>query len=375
MAIRVAIIGAGLGGISAALALRKAGIEVSVHEQSPVLRAIGAAITLTPNAMKVVGRLVPDNTIREIAYQPPRRINLAWDTGKITSEIELGAAAEAKYGAPLLMLHRAELLARLASFIPADSIHLDRRLVGVETLGDRARARFADGSTVEADAIIGADGIHSRVREVLYGPQAPTFTGAVGYRSLVPAERLAGLDMSAYAKWWGPTRESEVVTCPTSGGREVYVFASVAQDAWREEAWSTKGDVREIREAFSGFAPDLQRIVGACDETLKSALCERNPLPAWTRGRITLLGDACHPMMPFMAQGAAMAIEDAAVLSRCLDGVGASGIPQALARYERTRHPRTSRMQVSSHHNQWNANPVDANWVYGFDAWSAELAA
>ena len=375
MAIRVAIIGAGLGGVSAALALQKAGIDVSIYEQSPVLRAIGAAITLTPNAMKVIGRLVPDTAIRSIAYQPPRRVNRTWNTGAITSSIELGAAAEEKFGAPLLMLHRAELLSTLAACLPHKAIHLDRKLVSVENAGPLTRARFADGSAVEADAIIGADGIHSKVREILYGAQAPHYTGAVGYRALVPAESLAGIDMSAYTKWWGPTRESEVVTCPTSGGREVYVFASVAQDEWREEAWSTPGDADEMRRGFEGFVPELRHILDACDQTLKSALCERDPLPVWTTGRITLLGDACHPMMPFMAQGAAMAIEDGAVLARCLGARSPDQVPQALVAYEKSRHPRTSKMQVSSHHNQWNANPLNANWVYGFDAWTAELAA
>ena len=375
MAPRIAIIGAGLGGITAALALRKAGLDVSIHEQAPVLRAIGAAITMTPNAMKVIGGLVEGDAIRRLGYRPPWRLNRTWDTGAITSEVELGPAAEAKFGAPLLMFHRAELLAALAAAIPPESIHLGRKLVSVENLADGVRVRFSDDSEVTAEAVIGADGIHSTVRELLFGPQAPHFTGAVGYRSLVPIERLSDMDISPFTKWWGPTRESEVVTCPTSGGREFYVFASIAQDAWREEAWSTPGDVREVREAFSNFAPELQRVLAACDETLKSALCERNPLPVWTQGRITLLGDACHPMTPFMAQGAAMAIEDSAILSRCLAGLSAADLPRALQNYENSRRERTSKMQVSSHNNQWHANPVDANWVYGFDAWTAKLAA
>lgn len=374
MTTRIAVIGAGIGGITAALALRRAGIEVSVYEQAPQLKALGAAITMTPNAVRIMDGLGLAEAIRRIGYRPPRRLNRTWDSGEVTSVIELGDAAEQKFGAPLLTFHRADLLATIAAGIPAENMHFGKKLVAVDNSVSAASAQFSDGTRIEADALIGADGIHSSVRELLFGPEDPHFTGVVGFRSLVPVERLAGVDISPFTKWWGTQRESEAITCPTSAGREFYIFASIPQASWRQESWTMKGDVAELRACFSGWNGELRRMLDACDDTLKSALYEREPLSAWTLGRTTLLGDACHPMTPFMAQGSAMAIEDAAILSRCLEGKVSAELPRALQVYERSRHARTSRMQQSSQQNQWPQKPVDADWVYGFDAWTSELA-
>jgi 2-polyprenyl-6-methoxyphenol hydroxylase-like FAD-dependent oxidoreductase len=166
-----------------------------------------------------------------------------------------------------------------------------------------------------------------------------------------------------------------MVTALTGRGRDFYVFASLPSAEWRQESWSVKGDVAELRKAFSQWADDAQKILAQCTETLQSALYEREPLPRWTQGRVTLLGDAAHPMTPFMAQGSAMAIEDAAVLSRCLQGRAPAELPHALKVYEKTRQGRTASMQRGSQENQWPKKPVEAEWVYGFDAWTTPLAA
>jgi salicylate hydroxylase len=329
---------------------------------------------MTPNAVKVLDGLGLRDAIRAIAHRPPRRLNRNWDTGEITSTIELGDAAEKKFGAPLLMFHRADLLDALAAALPARQVRFAKKLTGIDHGANGIEARFADGTAFAADALIGADGIHTTVREMLFGPEDPRFTGVVGFRSMVRADRLEGMDLAPFTKWWGPQRESEMVTALTGRGRDFYVFASVPQPEWRQESWSVKGDVHELRRAFAGWADEARKILAECTETLKSALYEREPLPEWTRGRVTLLGDAAHPMTPFMAQGAAMAIEDAAVLSRCVEGRSAAEIPRALQVYERTRHARTASMQRGSHENQWPKKPVDAEWVYGFDAWGVPLA-
>jgi salicylate hydroxylase/6-hydroxynicotinate 3-monooxygenase len=186
-----------------------------------------------------------------------------------------------------------------------------------------------------------------------------------------PTELLGGHQIDPGCKWWGPDRH--IVVYHVSGGREVYFTTSVPED-WRLESWSARGDVEELRAAFEGFHPDVQKVLEACPEVHKWAIHERAPLPTWSRGRAVLLGDACHPMTPYMAQGAATSMEDAAVLARCLDGVGQDGIAEAFRRYEASRKPRTSKIQLESRENRWLRHAEPAGWVYGHDAWVAPLA-
>jgi salicylate hydroxylase len=197
----------------------------------------------------------------------------------------------------------------------------------------------------------------------------------VGYRSIVSAERLSRFDLTPFTKWFGPRPESEFLTTLTSSRGDFYIFASIAQPEWREESWSMTGDVHELRESFADYADEVRTMLEVCHEPLKTAIYQRDPLPRWSKGHVTLLGDACHAMTPFMAQGAAMAIEDAAVLSRCLQAKSAAGVPAALCAYERARHERTSQIQRSSQQNQWPRKPVDVEWVYSFDAWKVPLPA
>jgi salicylate hydroxylase len=231
---------------------------------------------------------------------------------------------------------------------------------------------FADGSIERCDAVIGADGIHSAVRTALFGVEHPRFTGVVAFRAVVPAERVATVpNINAFTKWWGPNPESQIVTFPLNQGRDVFIFATRPQDSWTEESWTTPGSVDELRSLYADFHADARALLDACDEVLKTALYERDPLPAWSRGHMTLLGDASHPMMPFMAQGAGMAIEDAVVLSRFMKGVkSASEIPAAFQAYEAARLERTSQIQVGSRGNNWLREGGNADWVYGYDAWA-----
>ncbi|RZJ02192.1 MAG: salicylate hydroxylase, partial [Rubrivivax sp.] len=191
-----------------------------------------------------------------------------------------------------------------------------------------------------------------------------------------PAGRLAGVpNLQAFTKWWGPNPHSQIVTFPLNRGRDIFIFATTPQDTWHLESWTTQGSVQELREQYADFHPDARALLEACDEVLKTALYERDPMPAWTDGRMTLLGDAAHPMLPFMAQGAGMAIEDAVVLARHLEGVDAAGLPAALTRYQDARRERTSRIQLGSRGNQWLREGGNADWVYGYDAWAVPLGA
>lgn len=371
---RIAVIGAGIGGIAAAIALRRVGVEVAVYEQAPKFGHIGAAINLTPNAVGVLDRLGVGEAVRETAWRPTHRVSRTWDTGEETSRLALDEVAEARYGAPTLTTHRADLLSAVEAALPGDVVALDKRLVGLEQDGDGVDLAFADGTTARADAVIGADGIHSTVREVLFGPEAPRFVGAVAFRSIVPADCLAQYDLRWFTKWWGPNPWSQIVTFLINRGRDLFIFATVPETEWRNESWSIEGSVEELRPGFAGYHREATDTIAACETVLKTALHERDPLPQWTRGRVTLLGDACHPMMPFMAQGAGMGLEDAAVLARCIDADPGGDPAAALARYERTRLERTARIQLASRANEFLRTGIDADWVYGYDARTAALA-
>jgi salicylate hydroxylase/6-hydroxynicotinate 3-monooxygenase len=234
---------------------------------------------------------------------------------------------------------------------------------------------FADGSRIGAQAVIGADGVHSVVRESMLGPEKPRFTGRVAYRTTFPARLLGSAQITPVrTKWWGPDRHM-VVYYVNARHDELYFVTSQPEDAnWMtRESWSQKGELKVLRDAYAGFHREVRAIVEACPDVHKWALMERDPLPRWCDGRVTLLGDACHPMTPYMAQGAASALEDAAILSRCLEDVDADGIASALKRYEANRLPRTAEIQRTSAKNNWMRSATDPTWVYGYNAWSVPL--
>ncbi|TAL55101.1 FAD-dependent monooxygenase [Pandoraea sp.] len=374
----IGITGAGIGGLAAAIALRRLGFEVAVFEQAAQFARVGADINLTPNAVRALDGLGVGEALRETAAQPTYRISRMWDSGEVTSKLEMARAAEESYGAPQLTMHRADLMQALENALPAGVVHLGNKVSTVEQGRDSVGLAFADGTTHEVDVLIGADGIHSAVRTAMFGPEHPDFTGVVAYRAVVPAQRLAGVpNLDAFTKWWGPAPESQIVTFPLNRGRDIFIFATTPQDSWRHESWTTPGSVDELRAAYVDFHPEARALLEACDSVLKSALYVRDPLPVWSTGRVTLLGDACHPMMPFMAQGAGMAIEDAVVLSRHLSGVDLStqaSVSQALQRYEQSRRERTARVQIGSRGNNWLKAGGNADWVYAYDAWQVPLA-
>lgn len=371
--ISVAVIGAGLGGLAAAATLRRAGVGVRVYEQAPQFARIGAGIQMMPNSMKVLRAIGVEERLRRVAFAPRSHLNRIWDTGEVTRELPM---PESLFGAPYLCMHRGDLHDALLSALPAETIECGRKLAGLDQRAGRVVMTFADGTRTEADAVIGADGVHSRVREIIIGPDAPIHKGRIAYRAVFPATLLDGRDLGfSRTKWWGIDRH--IVTYYTTKERsEVYFVTSVPEPAeWlTKESWSARGDVRELREAYDGFHEDVRAVLAACPVCHKWAILEREPLPRWVDGKVALLGDACHPMTPYMAQGAATSIEDAAILARCLEGVGASGIEAALRRYEAHRKPRTSRIQAISSANSWmKGGNDDTSWLYGYDAWNVPL--
>ena len=369
----IAIVGAGMGGLTAAAALRQMGAKVQVYEQAGSFTRIGAGIQMLPNSMKVLRRIGVEEKLRAFAFAPLSHLNRVWDTGEVITEL---AMPEDRYDAPYLCMHRGDLHEALCSVVPAEAIHLGKKLISLELGGDGVRLVFADGSHAEADALVGADGLHSLVRETILGPEHPRFSGRVAYRAVFPTSLLHGSDLgSSRTKWWGPDRHI-VIYYTTNTKSEVYFVTSVPEPVeWMTpESWSAKGDVRELRAAYAGFHPEVRAVLDACPDCHKWAILDRDPLPRWSQGRVVLLGDACHPMTPYMAQGAATSMEDAAVLTRCLDE--ASDIETAFQLYEEHRKPRTSRVQAISSANTWMNSPTNENpdWLYGYDAWTAPLS-
>jgi 2-polyprenyl-6-methoxyphenol hydroxylase-like FAD-dependent oxidoreductase len=374
----IAVVGAGIGGLAVAALLRRAGHEVQVYEQAGRFERVGAGIQMTPNAMKVLRHLGVEERLRRVAFRSELRLSREWDSGKVTSELRLGEEFERRFGAPFLYLHRADLHAAIESSVPAGVVRFDMQLVGLDRTAGGISLAFANGSRALADAVIGADGVHSVVREIVLGPEKPRFSGRVAYRSLFPVERLgaAGVRPVHHTKWWGPDRHV-VIYYVTAQRDQIYFVTSVPEGAeWMtRESWSAKGDVDELRKAYSGFHPEVRAVMDACPGVHKWALLERDPLPRWGEGRVVLLGDACHPMTPYMAQGAASALEDAVMLARCLERTGADGVDEAFRLYEDTRKPRTSAIQAKSSSNTWMRTDADPGWVYGYDACSAPLGA
>jgi 2-polyprenyl-6-methoxyphenol hydroxylase-like FAD-dependent oxidoreductase len=372
----IAIIGAGMGGMAVAGTLRRAGFtHVRIFEQASRFARIGAGIQMMPNSMKVLRGIGVEERLREVAFAPYSHLNRDGYTGQATIELPM---PESLYGAPYLCMHRADLHDALASVVPPEIVHLNKKLSGLEQDGNSVTLSFADGASERADLVIGADGVHSIVRDLMVGPEKPYNRGRVAYRAVFPSSLMNGRDIGgSRTKWWGTDRHIVIYYTRKDRG-EIYFVTSVPEPVeWMtRESWSAKGDVRELREAYKDFHEDVRAVLEACPDCHKWAILERDPLPTWSVGRVVLLGDACHPMTPYMAQGAATSIEDAAVLARCLEEGEDSAVECALQRYEAHRKPRTSRIQAISSANTWmQKGEQDTSWLYGYDAWNVPLDA
>jgi 2-polyprenyl-6-methoxyphenol hydroxylase-like FAD-dependent oxidoreductase len=369
----IAIVGAGIGGLAVAATLRRFGMRAQVYEQAPRIERIGAGIQMMPNSMKVLREIGLEERLRRVSFMPYSHLNRVWDTGEVTRELPM---PESLYGAPYLCMHRADLHGALFSVLPPGSVHLGRKLVGFDQSADRVALTFADGSRTTADLVVGADGVHSEVRDIVVGPDAPVHRGRIAYRAVFPSALMNGRDIGpSRTKWWGVDRHI-VIYYTNSARGEIYFVTSVPEPAeWlTRESWSAKGEVEELRAAYEGFHEDVRAVLEACPDCHKWAILEREPLPRWSDGRVVLLGDAAHPMTPYMAQGGCTAIEDAAVLARCLAEVDGEDIEGALRRYEAHRKPRTSVIQAISSANTWmKEGSSDTAWLYGYDAWNASL--
>jgi salicylate hydroxylase len=352
-ALKVGIIGGGIGGLTAALALLKRGIDVEVYEQSNLLKEVGAGVQIGSNGTRVLFALGLEEALYRVQVVPVRREIRHWRTGETWNWFELGATSAGRFGTPHLMLHRGDLLAVLAEAVQGlktSAVTLGKRCIAVEQTTEQAEVRFADGDVRRFPFVIGADGIHSRVRAGMFGADRPEFAGCVAWRGLVAMDRLPPrLARMVGTNWLGPL--GHVLHYPVRRGEMMNFISIVERDDWQAESWTTEGTKGELANDLRDWHADVHTLIDGLDAAYKWALMVRGPMARWSRGRITLLGDACHPTLPFLGQGAVMAIEDAYVVSACLEKY--FGDPMmALARYEEIRQERTAAVVRKAHENR-----------------------
>lgn len=366
---RIAVIGAGLGGATIASLLQREGFQVRVYEQARSFERIGAGIHVSANVMKVLRHLGAEHGLSQIGIHPDMFTSRRWDTGEILFELPLGATGERNYGASYITVHRHDLHAAILDKLRPGTVAIGRRLNDVAADGAVAQLSFADGSTAEADIVVGADGVNSRLREAVVGPSKARFTGAVAHRALYPAELLGGMEVRNCTKWWGPN--SHILIYYIEQSRDEIYLVTSAKGEWHSQASWEFCSRDEVASAFAGFHPEVRKVIEVAPQPTKWPILDIAPIDTWSKGRVVLLGDACHAMTPYMASGAAMAIEDAAVLARCL--VASDDHVTAFARYQATRMPRVSEVQRISAENSFLRHPTDPTWVFAYDAITVPL--
>jgi 6-hydroxynicotinate 3-monooxygenase len=375
---RIAVVGGGLGGTTAGILLQRAGFNVTVYEQAPELQRIGAGIHLHQNVTRIMGALGLATEMMSVGLSPITWLSREWDTGRILFDLPL-KDWEKKYGAPHLIMHRGDLQGFLSSKLKPGTLLLNKRLVALEERSAGMVLQFSDGSRAEADIVIGADGVHSKIRELLLGPQRPCFSGIAAFRAIFPTKLLGDYRVGAdVTKWWWderhPSRDDRyfIVYYLTERRDELYFVSGWHIGDWKGELVPVPADKDEMREVFKGFHPEVQRIVEACPAASKWPVFQQEPYPLWSRDKIVMLGDACHPMKAHMGQGAGMAMEDAVILARCLEERPNDPI-HAFQLYRHNRIDRASRVQRRNMTNDWLRTPDDPSWVYAYDAMNEPL--
>ncbi|UZE14923.1 FAD-dependent monooxygenase [Pseudomonas sp. B21-053] len=371
---KIAIVGAGLGGAAAATLLQQAGFQVDIYEQAPEFSRLGAGIHMGPNIMKIFRRMGIEQQLDLMGSHPDHWFSRDGLSGDYLSRIPLGDFARKEYGASYVTVHRGDLHALQMSTIKPGTVHFNKRLETLEETDTQVRLTFADGEVTYADIVIGADGINSKIREELLGAEKPLYSGWVAHRALIRGDQLAKHDLKFEdcIKWW--TEDRHMMVYYTTGKRDEYYYVTgVPHPEWDFQGAFVDSSREEMFEAFQGYHPTVQALIESTESVTKWPLRNRNPLPLWSRGRLVLLGDACHPMKPHMAQGAGMAIEDAAMLTRCLQETGLGDYRTAFELYEANRKERASRVQSVSNANTWLRTQEDPAWVYGYDLYAQPL--
>jgi salicylate hydroxylase len=345
--------GAGIGGLCAALALIKRGFDVTVCEQAGELREVGAGVQLSPNGTRVLAALGVLDELRAVAVEAEAKEIRLWNSGETWPLFDLGAAAMTEYGFPYLMVHRGDLQTVLATAVEQaapGTIRLGAEVVDVRDHGDLASAILGDGSSIDGRLVIGADGIHSKIRRRTLGAGDAAFTGCIAWRGVVPSDRLpTRLRRAVGANWVGPGRH--VVTYPLRRGELVNFVGVVERGGWETESWTARGSQEDCAADFAGWHEDVHALIDNIDVHYRWALMSRPAIEHWSKGNVVLLGDACHPMLPFMAQGAVMAIEDGLLLARCIEAYR-DDLATAIRSYESSRVERANRCVRAADRNR-----------------------
>ena len=382
--LRVAVVGSGIGGLTAAIALQAKGFQVEVFDQASELSEIGAGVSLGGNGMRVLDALGLGRAVREVSANLRRIEFHHWRSGEIFYQHPMGDWYDQRFGGPFLGIHRADFHQVLLSAFDGEP-RLGRRCVAVHESATGAELRFADGTTTEADLVVGADGLRSAVRDHVTGDEKAVFSAMSCYRGLVPVDRVPGGDRFGLTFFLGPNRH--LVVYPVRGGELINFVAYVPDPEWTLESWSFKSEPGEAVAAFEGWTDTVTTMLGNAGEVGRWALYDREPLRRWSTGRVTLLGDAAHPMLPHAGQGSNQAIEDAAALAACLSAADTT-IAEALQRYERLRKARTRQIQLGARANagccqlpdgpateERNARlpslPETVGWIHGYDVYAA----
>ena len=345
----IAIVGGGIGGLAAALALIRQGIDVDVYEQAPELRELGAGVQISANGTRILHALGLKDALEQVEVLPAGKAIRLWNTGQSWKLFDLGMESVKRYGFPYITIHRGDLhgvIARALLHEKPDAIHLNRKCIDVAQTSDHVTLRFENGEGATARLMVGADGLHSVIRASLFGAPQPKFCGIIAWRGVVPTERVPpAIAGNIGTNWVGPG--GHAVHYPLRGGTLLNVVGLRERTDWAVEGWNVRGTTAEMLNDFRGWHADLRALFANIDEPYKWALALRPTMASWSKGRCTLLGDACHPMVPFLAQGAVMALEDGFVLARCLEKYG-DEYATAFARYEAARRARANKVVAGS---------------------------
>ena len=347
----VIIVGGGIGGLFAANALTAHGLQVAVYEQAPALGEVGAGVFLTPNSVRHLQRVgLGPEVERWGARVGPGSHYFRHDGAPIAPvQVTDSSGWNATFG-----MHRADFVEFLAKALPAGVVHTGHRCTGFEQDGDKARVSFANGNAAEADIVIGADGIHSELRPFVFPPSNPVFHGSVAYRGIVAHERVPHWPTDRWLMWLG--KGKHFLAFPVRAGKLINYVGFVPADQEMKESWSAPGDPDVLRAEFAGWDPRIEGLLQQVEKTFRWALYDREPLPSWTRGRLTLLGDAAHPMLPHLGQGANQSIEDGMALATILSRADNKTAPAALLAYERLRRERVAQVQRGARENGMRYN-------------------
>ncbi|HEX2198164.1 MAG TPA: FAD-dependent monooxygenase, partial [Burkholderiales bacterium] len=362
---KVLIAGGGLGGLTAALALLRSGCEVEVYEQAAELREVGAGLQLSANGTRVFFALGLGEALKNQSCEAEGKEIRIWNTGETWKLFDLGKVSIERYGYPYFTVYRPDVLNVLADAVrreKPDAIRLGNRCLGFAQNDSSVSLQLENGNTVSGDALIGADGVHSRIRQELFGADRPQFSGIIAWRGIVPMEKLPRhMARNVGTNWVGPG--GHVIHYPLRAGKLMNFVGALERADWQVESWSARGTTGELAADYRGWHEDVHALIRNIPEPYKWALMVRPPMERWSTGRVSLLGDACHSMVPFLAQGAVMAIEDGYILARCLTELGGD-IPARLRRYEDARRERTRRAvegsagNIQRFHNPALADPA-----------------